>query len=145
MEKRQTRGIRNNNPLNIKIANRNNWKGRVPVEQNTDGVFEQYVEPVYGIRAALKLLLKYIRDGYNTVPKIITRWCPPLSPADNSTRIYTDYVLKALMENVDGFDRTTAIGLCDRKVLFVLMSAMCMMESRYRLSSDMFDQAWNMA
>lgn len=42
------RGIRNNNPLNIKIGN--DWKGEVP---NTDGTFEQFESMEYGLRAEL--------------------------------------------------------------------------------------------
>ncbi|MCA9329527.1 hypothetical protein KDA11_02695, partial [Candidatus Saccharibacteria bacterium] len=33
------RGIRNNNPGNIRISN-NQWRGKIPVSQNTDGSFE---------------------------------------------------------------------------------------------------------
>lgn len=136
------RGIRNNNPLNIKIAKRNNWKGRVPLEENTDGVFEQYTDIKFGVRAALKLIQKYIVSGINTVPTIIHRWCPPMSANDDSTKIYTKYVLKACTENLDEFHTFTEIRKNDYEVLFVVLSAMCCMESNYRLPSDIFLWAW---
>ena len=51
-----TRGIRNNNPLNIKFVKRNKWTGRVPEEQKTDPLFEEFTDMVYGLRAAIVLL-----------------------------------------------------------------------------------------
>lgn len=55
------RGIRNRNPGNVKISG-SAWLGKVPISQNTDGTFEQFSEPVYGIRVIAYLLLKYQRD-----------------------------------------------------------------------------------
>lgn len=68
------RGYRNNNPLNIRISS-SKWLGEV--ENNTDGVFEQFVAMEYGYRAALKLIRNYI-NNYNlhTVAEIINRWAP---------------------------------------------------------------------
>ena len=51
--KRETRGVRNCNPLNIRIGN--DWKGERPT--NSDGVFEQFTDMHYGLRAAFILLL----------------------------------------------------------------------------------------
>lgn len=69
------RGYRNNNPLNIRINPANNWQGKV--QNNTDGVFEQFVAMEYGYRAALKLIRNYItNDGLTTVSEIISKWAP---------------------------------------------------------------------
>ena len=38
----QPRGIRNNNPLNIRLNPDNRWQGRVPPKHNSDGAFEQF-------------------------------------------------------------------------------------------------------
>jgi hypothetical protein len=79
------RGIRNNNPGNIKISS-SNWAGKVPIEDNTDGVFEQFTHISYGIRAALILLKKYYREyGLKTIRGIVNRWAPP---TENETNIY---------------------------------------------------------
>jgi len=85
------RGIRNNNPANIRIVQGNNWRGKIPESQNTDYEFEQFETMQYGIRAALKLLSNYIRNGYNTINKIISRWAPP---TENNTGNYIDAVSK---------------------------------------------------
>lgn len=72
----QTRGERNHNPGNIRISNAA-WIGKIPLDQNTDGSFEQFADPVYGIRALARNLLTYYRThGLDTVQKIIARWAP---------------------------------------------------------------------
>ena len=76
------RGIRNNNPLNIRIGNK--WKGlKTP---NTDGVFDQFISAQWGYRAAFIILRNYIRRyKCNTVRKIISRFAPS---NENNTAAY---------------------------------------------------------
>ena len=81
---RTSRGIRNNNPLNIRLGN-SKWLGKI--YENTDGSFEQFTSMVMGCRAAIILIRKYIREGYNTPRKIISRWAPP---TENNTEMYID-------------------------------------------------------
>lgn len=87
------RGIRNNNPLNIRKGN--NWRGE-RVHQ-TDTQFEEFKSIEYGLRAAFILIRNYI-TGYNgrtqkfdTIAKIIRRWAPP---TENATQRYIDTVSK---------------------------------------------------
>ncbi len=69
----QTRGLRNNNPGNIKHGT--DWNG-LRADQ-TDPVFDQFVAPVDGIRAINKILKTYyLQHGLNTVQGIISRWAP---------------------------------------------------------------------
>lgn len=83
------RGYRNNNPLNIRINPANNWQGKV--QNNTDGVFEQFVAMEYGYRAALKLIRNYITmDGLTTVSDIISKWAPQ---NENNTAGYIQRVI----------------------------------------------------
>lgn len=80
------RGIRNNNPLNIRVGNA--WLGEV--SQPTDTEFEQFVSLAYGLRAGFILLRRYIeRYKLNTVSKIIRRWAPSV---ENDTRRYIERV-----------------------------------------------------
>jgi hypothetical protein len=91
MGQKPTRGIRNNNPLNIRVS-KDTWVGEVPASQKKDRSFEEFLLPVYGLRAAFKLLLKYHRDyGLRTVNAIIGRWAPP---NENNTREYVAAVCK---------------------------------------------------
>lgn len=80
------RGIRNNNPLNIRVGNA--WLGEVA--QPTDTEFEQFVSLAYGLRAGFILLRRYIvRYKLRTVEAIIKRWAPA---TENDTRRYIQQV-----------------------------------------------------
>jgi hypothetical protein len=105
----QTRGVRNNNPGNIRIGVP--WDGRkLP---NTDGSFDQFTTPQYGIRALMKLLLAY-QDyhGLKTVAQIINRWAPT---NENDTSAYVHSVATSLdvqpNDCIDLHKRVTLIDL----------------------------------
>lgn len=87
-EKSLPRGIRNNNPGNIKLGTA--WDG-LSDEQNDD-VFCQFKEPVWGIRALMRILLVY-RFNYKirTIEDIIGRFAPP---SENDTEAYINYVCR---------------------------------------------------
>jgi hypothetical protein len=87
LKNKKPRGIRNNNPLNIR-ENGTKWNGRA----GDDGAFVQFSSPAFGIRAAARILKNY-RDKYNldTVTGIINRWAPPV---ENDTQSYIDSVAK---------------------------------------------------
>lgn len=77
------RGIRNNNPGNIEINGRNDWKGKIVPSR--DPRFETFETMEYGIRALLIILRNYIRKGHNSVELIIKRWAPS---SENNTEAY---------------------------------------------------------
>jgi hypothetical protein len=88
-----TRGIRNNNPLNIRHS-ADRWEG-ARVEQ-TDPSFVQFQSMAYGYRAAWKVLESYWKHFKRrrepfTVQSIIHRWAPP---SENHTDAYVRTVLK---------------------------------------------------
>ena len=84
------RGIRNNNPGNIrhsKIA----WKGLA--DPSNDGSFCIFTEPKWGIRALALLLGNYKRiHGINTIAGIINRFAPSI---ENNTEAYIKQVCVA--------------------------------------------------
>ena len=82
------RGIRNNNPGNLKISS-SEWKGKIPVQNNTDGTFEQFQNWYYGIRAMWRLISNYIQSGNNTIAKIVGKYAPT---SENNTNTYINYV-----------------------------------------------------
>lgn len=94
--KKIPRGVRNNNPGNIRIGD--NWQGLAPMQE--DGSFCQFSDAKYGIRALAYLLLKsyHIKRGLNTVRKIINRWAPP---SENDTASYVMQVAKAMQVGAD--------------------------------------------
>lgn len=92
MARTPSRGVRNNNPGNIRHS-KDTWRGLAPVQ--TDSAFFVFLEPKYGVRALGKILLTYQRKyGLNTVRGLIDRWAPPV---ENDTNSYVAAVAKALI------------------------------------------------
>lgn len=82
----KSRGLRNNNPMNIKFYASNKWEGQV----GNDGAFVKFSSMFYGLRAAGRLFRTYANNyGANTIRKIVTRWAPP---SENDTNKYIAYV-----------------------------------------------------
>ena len=87
------RGLRNNNPLNIRHS-KDQWQGASITQ--TDKEFVQFQTMAYGYRAAWRTLHTYykrLRDRKKlfTVENIISRWAPP---TENDTKAYIRSVLK---------------------------------------------------
>lgn len=68
------RGIRNNNPLNIRDNPDNKWDGLIGVD---DKNFCRFDTPEMGYRAATKILMSYARRGIVTLRDVIHTWTPP--------------------------------------------------------------------
>lgn len=86
-DKSLPRGIRNNNPGNIRKSG-DAWQGLADIQPDTE--FFSFADPVYGIRALAKILRNYRdRYGLNTVQGIINRWAPPV---ENNTGAYVRMV-----------------------------------------------------
>ena len=82
------RGIRNNNPLNIRRS-KDKWKGMRM--QQTDPSFCQFETLEYGWRAAFYLLTRTYYHKYRlfTIRAIISKWAPPM---ENKTDAYINNV-----------------------------------------------------
>ena len=84
----EPRGLRNNNPLNIRQS-RDHFQGEVVPSQ--DRSFKQFSSMAYGYRAAFVILASYLACGRNTVEKIIRAWAPP---TENNTEGYIAHVVQ---------------------------------------------------
>ena len=89
----ETRGQRNNNPLNIRRS-ADRWEGAR--KEQTDESFVQFESMAYGYRAAWKVLESYWKFFHRTkqpyhVKNIIARWAPP---TENDTKAYLGTVLR---------------------------------------------------
>ncbi len=62
------RGIRDNNPGNIKTGD--NWQGMTGV----DGPFIVFADTTWGLRAIARALTTMIGKGYNTIETLIPQW-----------------------------------------------------------------------
>lgn len=85
--KSNIRGIRNNNPFNIKKSS-HPWIGKI---KGDDKVFETFDCMYHGIRAGLKLLINYVERGFDTPQKIIARYAPA---TENCVSRYVDFVCR---------------------------------------------------
>ena len=82
------RGIRNNNPLNIRL-NSDKWQGLRTLQEDRE--FCQFDTMAYGWRAAFVILCKTYYGKYKlkTIRALITRWAPP---KENNTEAYIRHV-----------------------------------------------------
>lgn len=134
-----TRGIRNNNPANIRRGCC--WKGLV--EWPTDKAFCQFTTMTWGVRALLVTLRTYVVVyRLHTVPEIISRWAPPQD--GNNTKRYIEYV-EQVVRQIDVPIRLS-LKVMDFKpefqhdecLLYLIAKAMCKMESGYNLEYDTY-------
>lgn len=132
------RGIRNNNPLNIRKGN--SWIGeRYP---QIDREFEEFETIEYGIRAAFKLMRNYISGfggrsvKYNTIRKLIRRWAPP---TENATQRYIDFVCKEVDK-----DQNEVIFFSDRKLMVAICRAMAFVECGQWIDVAKFESGYDL-
>ena len=136
------RGLRNNNPLNIRINPANNWQGKV--KDNTDGQFEQFTSMSFGIRAAFKIIHNWLREGrpfIETPSDIICRWAPP---SENNTTLYIDKV-----EYIAKLNMKARIKWTDKDRIVRLVHAMAIVECgaayKDQLSIETFSKCYDLA
>ena len=85
------RGLRNNNPGNIRIT-KDKWKGIRPVQEDKE--FFQFSDMKWGYRALIRTLQNYRRrHGCQTIADFIRRWAPS---TENNTGGYISRVCKEM-------------------------------------------------
>lgn len=137
-KKIEPRGIRNNNPLNIRIGN--DWKGERPGAK--DKSFEEFTSMEYGIRAGFIILRKYITgyngltQKFNTIEKMISRWAPA---AENNTAAYISQVSK-----MTGIPATLKISFAQRSYMVAIVDAMIFVECGQHVNKLLIESAYDM-
>jgi hypothetical protein len=149
-----TRGIRTNNPLNIKKSKRD-YYGKVPLSNNTDEINEQFIAFPFGIAAAIvHIRSRYItgalgeikncvgdtlRPPFNTISKIANVWAPkgcdpgPNIPQGNQPDEYANFISKET-----GFNTNMVIDGNDKAVMSALLKAMCLFENGVNYRKTVF-------
>lgn len=112
------RGVRNNNPGNIRRTKNDRWVGMAPVQSDPD--FVCFTAPEFGIRAMALVLQAYQdRHGLQTIRQLIERWAPR---AENPTKAYAAHVAKAvgvgLDEPIDVRDYAIARPMIEAMIAF---------------------------
>lgn len=143
--KHETRGIRNNNPGNLRKT-KDNWLGLS--EEQTDRSFFQFKTMEYGVRALIITLGTYV-NKYNlhSIDEIISRFAPSV---ENPTAHYIE-VVKRLLDDLDvnwDYDyflhEVTFGEKCPSSCLFFLCQAICEVESNFLLTFDLFCRAYKL-
>ena len=114
------RGLRNNNPLNIRYMKKNAWKGRT--REKKDAEFEEFVGMNWGYRAAFLILYKYMTVyRLRTVFQICARWAPLND--NNDTMSYVRFVCNRL-----GCSQNDELAFIDVERMVCLAAAMTEIE-----------------
>ncbi len=111
------RGLRNNNPLNIRHS-ADRFRGEIA---GTDKSFKTFSSLAYGYRAAFVILGTYLSQGCNTIEKIISRWAPP---AENDTESYISQV-----ERYSGVSRHKELTSASGTEYMMIVAAMSFVEN----------------
>ena len=133
------RGIRNNNPLNIRRS-KDKWQGLRALQ--TDAAFCQFETMEYGWRAAFVLLTRTYYHTYRlfTIRNIIRRWAPE---NENNTEAYIRNVAR-----LTGIDPNEPLGIpSDKPGRWIALGlAMAMQENGSDATLDTFAvlRGWEM-
>lgn len=132
------RGIRNNNPLNIRKGN--NWKGER--EDQKDNAFEEFESMAYGVRAGFILIKRYmsgyngLTERFNTIEKIIRRWAPP---TENATQKYIDAVAQET-----GISPRLKLSFDDRRSMCAIVAAMVHVECGQTIDPSIIETGYDL-
>ena len=128
------RGIRNNNPGNIR-KDGSVWRGEVA---GPDKNFKTFETMAWGIRAIYHLLNNYrLVYGCDTIEKMIRRWAPPEDGNDTESYIST-------VANLSGVPRTSRLTTTNRSVMEPIVRAMIKVETGTTVSAADYNQAWEL-
>ena len=132
---KQPRGIRNNNPGNIRNSERNDWNGEVSKADKKDQAFEEFKTMADGVRAMMLLLQKYQRSyNLHTVKELVERWAPR---NENNTAAYVRTVCKEMQ-----MPEWCGLDLTDKGPMCALVDAMCYVENGVHIDMADIEAGW---
>lgn len=128
------RGLRNNNPLNIR-KNSTKWEGLDEVQD--DKSFFKFKAPEWGYRAALRTLQNYNRvHGLETIRQWIIRWAPP---CENPTENYINFVC----DKVE-MPPTSKVRITNKTLMCAVVAAMSEFENGTPANMDDVYKGWDL-
>lgn len=132
------RGLRNNNPGNIRLDPRGRnrtWVGLASRQLDKD--FLQFATMAYGCRALLKTLRTYThKHKLKTIRDIISRWAPPV---ENDTESYIAHVSQRM-----GFSPDEVLPLKDVDTYISLAKCIALHENGWE-AQNIEDETWEVA
>ncbi len=129
-----TRGLRNNNPGNLRIS-KDKWQGLREVQE--DKSFFQFTEMKWGYRALIRTLQNY-RKRHNciTISDFIKRWAPPI---ENNTNAYIISVCKDLQVT-----REYVPDVMDKDTMCAFAAAISRVENGIPANMEDIERGWNL-
>lgn len=128
------RGLRNNNPGNIRI-NTDHFQGEIKPSQ--DNAFKQFQSMAYGYRAMLKMLQNYKKNrGCKTIRQMINRWAPS---NENHTEAYILFVSEFV-----GLSPDAEIDITNKELMCQIAAAMSQIENGRKADINDIVAGWNL-
>ncbi len=132
------RGLRNNNPLNIRKSRKTTWVGQSEKQEDRD--FVQFCSMAYGYRAAFKLLQNYrVLHDCMKLRQYIHRWAPPI---ENNTDAYVSSVARTAGVNPDALLPSPRKG---RAVWVKIVAGMHLVENGMMPVVSRIEEGWELA
>lgn len=130
-----SRGLRNNNPGNIRISG---VKYQGEVQPSHDKAFKQFETMAYGYRAMFMLLYTYQKKRrLNTIREMISVYAPPED--NNHTEEYIGMVAKR-----SGVGADSRITTTNRDVMIPIVAAMSRVENGVSAVMADVNEGWNL-
>lgn len=134
MTKINARGLRNNNPCNIRL-NGIAYEGEIIPSK--DSAFKQFKSMAYGYRAVFVVLHTYARRyGINTIERMISRYAPA---SENHTQAYVDAV-----SEWSGVPPTSHLTTTNAEVMMPIVAAMSRVENGVPAVQAEVERGWQL-
>ena len=128
------RGLRNNNPGNIRNSS-TVWQGEIVPSK--DKSFKQFKTMAYGYRALIRLLQNYRKlYGLSTIEGMINRWAPP---TENRTSAYITRVCKEMK-----VPSSYVPDVEDKATMCAMAAAISLVENGVPANMDDIEKGWNL-
>lgn len=132
--KKETRGMRNNNPCNIRIST-DVFQGEV--RPSGDKAFKQFETMAYGYRAAFRILKTYINNyKCDTIRKIISRWAP-------ANENHTENYIRTVSER-SGIPENDTVYADNREMMIRIVAAMSFVENGWEAEMSDVIRGWEL-
>lgn len=127
------RGLRNNNPGNIRISP-TRYKGEIV--PSSDRAFKQFKSRGWGYRAIFVLLESYHKRGITTIRQIISRYA---QPCENNTEGYISSVCESSLIGADA-----PLDITDKDTMVLVVSAISKVENGTPAVIDEVLEGWDL-
>lgn len=133
MAKQLSRGLRNNNPGNIRLSS-TRYQGEV---DSSDTAFKQFKTMAHGYRAMFVLLYTYQKKYHlHTIAEMVTRYAPAV---ENHTQAYIEAV-----SEWSGVPATSHITATNGDIMVPVVAAMSRVENGVFASMHDVVKGWDM-